>query len=140
MVKDLIRNLIAALAGALTGIFVLTASQIFAAQHHPLPAHIDPKDKAAMGEFIAAAPASALLIVLAGYFVGITAATWVAGRLSAHARLRQALMVGGLFLVASIINLTSFSHPAWFWVANLAVVVAATWLGIKLLPAPRAAK
>lgn len=133
--KEIIRNVLAALAGAFTGLVVMIASQILSAQIHPLPAGVDPKDKAAMGEFIGQAPLSALLIVLAGYFVGVTAAAWVAGRVSYRGHARQAIMVGGLFFVASLMNLNSFPHPAWFWAANLAAVVAATWLGIKLLPA-----
>lgn len=136
--KELIRNLIAALAGALTGIFLLTASQIAAGALHPLPEGIDRTDKAAMAEFIGQAPAQALLVILAGYFVGVTAGTWVAGRISFAAPVRQALMVGGLFLVASFINLSSFPYPVWFWFANIALVLAATWLGIKLQPKRRA--
>ena len=134
MMKELIRNLLAALAGALTGIFLLTASQVLAAVYHPLPAGIDPKDTVAMGEFIANAPVTALLIMIAGYFVSVAAASWVAGRMSAHGHVRQALMVGGLFLVASLIHLRTFPHPAWFWAANLGAVFAGTWVGIKLLP------
>ena len=133
--KEIIRNVLAALAGAFTGMVIMIISQIYSAKLHPVPADLDRTDKAAMGEFIGNAPAKALLVVLAGYFVGVIAAAWVAGRLSYRTHYRQAVMVGGLFFVASLMNLTSFPHPLWFWVANLAAIVAGTGIGIKLLPA-----
>jgi hypothetical protein len=40
-------------------------------------------------------------------------------------------MVAVLFGVASLLNLMSFPHPAWFWVANFAVVFAGGWLALK---------
>ncbi|MDP2137231.1 MAG: hypothetical protein Q8J74_05205 [Candidatus Didemnitutus sp.] len=86
-----------------------------------------------MGEFIRTLPLAALLLVLASYFVGVTAGAWLAGRLSFTAHRRQVIMVTLLFTAASVMNLLAFPHPAWFWAANFAVVFGGGWIALFLL-------
>lgn len=131
--KEILRNTLAAMAGAAVGMVLISLVQLLSAKLYPLPAGLDPADRAAMGEFIRTLPLAAKLLVLASYLVGVTGGAWLAGRLSFTAHHRQALMVTALFGVASVLNLMSFPHPAWFWVANLAAVAAAGWLALKLL-------
>jgi hypothetical protein len=136
--KEIFRNSLAAMAGAVSGIVLITLVQTFTSRLYPLPAGMNPSDKAAMGEFIRTLPISALLLVLFGYLLGVFAGAWIAGRLSLTHPLRQAVMVTILFGVASLLNLSSFPHPIWFWLANLAVVYAAGRLAVACLPKPRA--
>ncbi len=135
VMKEVLRNTLAALAGALTGIMLISAIQILSQRVlYPLPADLNTKDAAAMAAYFKTLPAGAFLMVLVSYFVGVTAGAHVAGRFSSDGGPRQAIMVTGLFVVASVMNLLALPHPAWFWVANFAVVFFAGWLGIKLLP------
>ena len=39
--------------------------------------------------------------------------------------------VRSLLVIASIMNLSTIPHPAWFWVANLAVVAVTPFLGAR---------
>lgn len=136
--KEILRNTLAAMAGAMVGVLLISLLQLASAKLHPLPAGIDPADKAAMGEFIRTLPASAKLLVLLSYFVGVSGGSWLAGRLSLTSHRRQAGMVAVLFAVASLLNLMSFPHPVWFWVANFAAVFAGAWLAQRFL-GPQAA-
>lgn len=137
--KEVLRNTLAAMAGALTGLMFILAIQQLAQRLYPLPAGLDTKDAVAMAAYFQTLPLGAFLMVLLSYFVGVTAGAHVAGRFSSDGGPRQAVMVTGLFVVASLMNLFTLPHPAWFWAANLATVVAAGWLGIKLLPKRTAA-
>ena len=102
--------------------------------YYPPPADFNPKDPVAVSAYFKSLPPSALAWVLLGYFVGVAAGAHVAGRFSSDGGPRQAVMVTGLFVVASLMNLIAAPHPAWFWATNFAVVIGAGWLGIKLLP------
>jgi hypothetical protein len=136
MLKEILRNTLAALAGAFTGIVLITLAQLLSARIYPLPAGIDRGDSQAMGEFIRSLPLPAMFLVLAGYLVGVLGGAWVGGRLSCTAPGRQVFLITALFLIASVMNLTSFPHPPWFWVANLGAVLYGGWLAMKLQPKP----
>lgn len=140
LMHEVLRNTLAALAGALTGMLLIFAIQgISQRAFYPLPPDVNPKDAAAMAAYFKALPAGAFLFMLLGYFLGVAAGAHVAGRFSSDGGPRQAVMVTGLFVVASLMNLFAVPHPVWFWFANLAVVIFAGWLGIKLLPKRAAA-
>lgn len=136
--KEILRNTFAAMIGAVVGVVLITAIQIYSQSLYPLPEGLQPTDKVAMGEFIRALPLAALLLVLASYFVGVTAGGWLAGWLSFTAHRRQVIMVTLLFTAASVMNLLSFPHPAWFWAANFTVVFGGGWIALKFVGHPPA--
>lgn len=138
MLKEILRNVLASMAGAFTGIIIISLMQLISAAIYPLPAGIDRADPQAMGEFIRTLPMPAMFLVLAGYLLGVLGGAWVGGRLSLTAPVRQVVMITGFFFIASIMNLTSFPHPLWFWVANLGAVLYGGWLAYRWQPAPRA--
>lgn len=127
--KILLRNILAAVAGALAGGLVIMLVQLVNWLLHPPPAGLDISDQAAMAAHMAAAPLSALLVVLLSYLLGVTAGAWLAARLSANCHWRQGIIVGVLFFFASIGNLMKLPHPVWFWIANLVIVPVAAWTG-----------
>ncbi len=139
MVKEVLRNTLAALAGALTAMVLILLVQSLNRWVYPAPAGVTPENKEAFLAYLQAAPLAALLVVLASYLVGVTAGAWLAGRLSFNFPARQAIMVVALYFVGSLMNLLAFPHPAWFWVANFAAVLGAGWLALKLQPARPAA-
>jgi hypothetical protein len=129
--KILLRNILAAVLGVIVAGLVIAGIQQINLRIHPPPAGLDLKDAAALKAYVATLPVSAFIGVLLSYFVGVTGGGWLATRLSASRHARQGMMVGVLFFVASIANLNSLPHPVWFWIANLVVVPAAAWLGMK---------
>jgi MFS family permease len=134
MMKDILRNTAAAMAGAFTGIVLIALGQLASARVYPLPEGVDPANREAMGEFIRNLPAPAMLLVLGGYMIGVAGGAWVAGRLSATVPRRQVFMVTAVFLIASVMNLTAFPHPIWFWATNLGAVIAGGWIALRMQP------
>ena len=130
--KDILRNVLALLAAALVAGVLIGLIQMISIKLYPPSPGFDFSDKAAVAKHAATLPVTAFLIVLASYLVGVTAGAWLACKLSVTEHRRQGIMIGGLFFVASIMNLSSFPHPLWFWCANLLVVPVGAWLGLRM--------
>lgn len=128
--KLLLRNIVAAVAGVVLAFALIFTAQVISSRIYPPPEGLDYGDKAAMTAFVRNLPIGALIAVLLGYFVGVAAGSWLATRLSVSRHARQGMMVGVLFFVASLVNLTNIPHPVWFWAANLLLVPLAAWLGL----------
>ena len=43
-----------------------------------------------------------------------------------------AMVIGGLMLVATAINLAMIPHPLWFSMTGIAGIIVAAWLGMTL--------
>lgn len=134
--KEVIRNTLAAMAGALTGMLLIIIAEVIASRLFPAPEGAKFGDPA-MTEFLKNLPGTALAIVLAGYFAAVFGGGFVAGRLSLTQPRRQSIMVALLFAFASFLNLRAFPHPAWFWAANFAVILGGAALALKLQPGIR---
>lgn len=132
--KEVIRNTLAAMSGALTGMLLIIIAEVIASQLFPAPAGAKLGDPV-MTEFLQNLPVTALAIVLAGYFLAVFVGGFVAGRLSLTQPRRQTVMVALLFAFASFLNLRAFPHPVWFWFANFSVIFAGLWCAAKLIPA-----
>ena len=130
--KEILRNVLALLGAALVAMVLIACIQAVGGKLYPPPPGLDFNDKAAVARFAATLPLPAFLIILVSYLVGVTVGAWLACRISVTEKRRQGVMIGALFVVASIMNLASLPHPAWFWVANLAIVPFAAWLGMRL--------
>jgi hypothetical protein len=136
IVKAVFRSVLAVLAGVVVAIVLIVAVE-FANSRMFWPAGADPNDPEKVKEVIAAQPLAAFLVVLLGLgtFVGAGLAAFLAGR----APLVHGLVVGVVFLTASIFNLASIPHPLWFAVANLAIILPSAYGGAKLAVGRRAA-
>lgn len=127
--KILLRNILAALVGALAGGVLIMLVQQINLKLYPPPEGLDPMNREAFAEFVRGLPVGAFLVILLSYLIGVTGGTWIAARLSANCHWRQGIIVGVLFFIGSIMNLLTLPHPVWFWIANLIIVPAAAWTG-----------
>lgn len=127
--SPLLRRGLAGLAGMAAAFIVIIVVQQVNLMLHPLPPGLDLKDKAALAAYATTLPLSAFLIVLLGYALGGAAGGFVAAKIG-RAR-SSAAVVAVLLVLASIMNLSTIPHPAWFWVANLAVVAVTPFLGAR---------
>jgi predicted MFS family arabinose efflux permease len=84
-----------------------------------------------MQAFRRSLPVGAFLVLLPGYGAGALGGSAVAARLPSAPE-RQAKVVAVLLLAGSILNLFALPHPAWFWVANIAIVILGAWAGGRL--------
>jgi hypothetical protein len=89
-------------------------------------------DREAIRALFAAAPAGALLVVIAGWIAGSFAGGWVAARVAGRAGIRHGLVLGLLLTLAGIANNLMLPPPPWFWIAGLVVMLPAAWAGARL--------
>ena len=134
----LLRNILAQIAGVITGIVCISVGETLGGRLYPPPAGFDPKNVEVVKQYAATLPPAALLIVLLSYAVGFSVAVFIATRMAATNHAVRGAVVGAFFGAATVMNLLAFPHPSWFWVGNFAVLLGATWLGIRCgLPRPQ---
>ena len=127
----LLRNILAQIAGVIAGVVCISVGETIDGRIYPPPPGFDPKNVELVKQYAATLPATALLIVLLSYAVGFFVAVFIATRLAATNHAVRGAVVGAFFGAATVMNLMAFPHPVWFWAANFAVLLAATWLGIR---------
>ena len=98
---------------------------------YPLAPGTDPRNQAAMRAAMARLPPAALVLVLAGWFLAAVSSAWMATRI-ARGDHRPAWFLGVLLVAAAVGNLLTLPHPAWFWVAGLALYPVGIGLGARL--------
>jgi len=131
--KDVFRNTLAALAGALVGMLLIGISGFVGGRLAPPPAGIDWQNQAAVATYVSSLPLHVFLVVLAGYFIAVLTGAFLAGRFSTEGGTRQAVMVTLLFLVASALRARGSPYPTWFIAANFALVALGGWLAVIML-------
>ena len=126
----MIRNILAALAGLVVGIAVISLIQKISHSVYPFPSDVQWNNPEAARLALQQAPVGALLIVLLGYIVGSYAAGLVAAIIGPLAAKRNAILIGAVLTFTGVVNLVMLPHPGWFWVSVL-VYLPFTWLGAK---------
>ncbi len=130
---NLVRNVLGVVAGVLVGTLLIAVVQTIGHQVYPIASDIDYQDKEAMRALLASLPLGALLFVLAAYAVGSFAAGAITAYVGRGARVRHALLAGGILLLAAILNLVAMPHPLWFSVLVVLVFLPSAWLGARLI-------
>lgn len=127
------RTILAVLAGVVCAWLVIMACEFAGARLHPPPAGLDLRDPQQLAAFIAAAPAAAMALVLAGWTLGALLGGWVAAKLSRRHRRGAALAVGAVVLAGVIANAFLIPHPTWFTALGVLLPLPAAWLGSRLV-------
>ena len=123
--REVIRTLLAAVAGMAVALALVVAVELFSAVVHPLPADFDGD----MGAHVRRYPDWVLAVAAAAWSATAWAATCVATRLAN----RIAGGVVALLLAwALIFNLSMLPYPTWFKVAMLIAFPIACLVGIAI--------
>ncbi len=93
------------------------------------------KDREAIRALLASEPPGPLLVVVAAWILGGLAGGWTAARLAARATIGHGLALGALLMLAGVANNLALPPPLWFWIASLAVLIPAAYVGARLAPA-----
>jgi hypothetical protein len=128
MSNPIVRMVAGIIAGAVVAMAIIVGFESLNLLLHPLPRGIDLSDPAAMKAFAAAAPASALLVVLTGYVVGTFAGVFVAAKVARSAI--AGAVVALLLIAGGIVNMLTIPHPVWFWASSLVAYVVMAWAAI----------
>ena len=126
-----LRSISAILMGFITGFVVIVGCEYANIRMYPLPAGTDPEDAAAMNAALAAMPAKAMILVLAGWFIGTIGASFMAARFAGQFKSLHGLLMGLIFLGGAIMTMRQIHHPLWFWIIGIILFFPAAIIGIK---------
>lgn len=116
---------------------IVSLFDFVAGRLHPLPAGLDPADPANLGRLkahIAATPAAALALVLAGWIAGPFGGGLVASRVAGTNRRQYPWIIMALLFAATIANFFAFPHPTWMIVGAVLGIPSAAWWASRLAP------
>jgi hypothetical protein len=132
------RTILGILAGLVVAWLAMTICEFASLFLHRPPAGLDLRDPQALAAHIAAAPLSAMLVVVVGWALAAFVGAWVAARIARHRR-AAALVIGLLVLAGVIANIAMIPHPLWMTVAGLALPLPLAWLAARIA-SPRVAR
>jgi hypothetical protein len=132
------RTILGILAGLVVAWLAMTICEFASLLLHRPPAGLDLRDPQALAAHIAAAPLSAMLVVVVGWALAAFVGAWVAARIARHRR-AAALVIGLLVLAGVIANIAMIPHPLWMTVAGLALPLPLAWLAARIA-SPRVAR
>lgn len=92
----------------------------------PLPKSVSFRERVAEGDIV---PAGFFLVAAVGWGAGSLAGAWLAAAIARRAHLQHALVVGGVVFLGGLWDLMVESHPFWFWILGLGVILPAAWAG-----------
>ena len=126
--KSLIAIVAGIVVGGVTGFLVQTAGDLLLGYFIGLEP-ISAQGAAALGTNRAT---EALLVVVAGYFLGPMAGGYVAARLAPFHRAYHAMAVGVFQMIFAVIALALFPHPGWFSAATFLAFIPGALVGAAL--------
>ena len=125
------RTILGILAGLVVAWLTISVCEFASLFLHRPPVGMDLRDPQALAAHIAAAPASAMLVVVAGWALAALFGGWVAARIARHQRV-AALVIGVLVVLGVIANSMVIPHPSWMTIAGIALPVPTAWLAARL--------
>ncbi len=138
MKNPFVRGALGVVAGVLAGSVVVFLVEWLSSRIYPLPPGLDIRNREAMTAYMKDLPAGAMALVLAAWFTGAAVAAWIASHIGRA--LLPGIVAAGFFLAAGLVNMLSFPHPTWFWIASFILFAAAAMVGTRVArPAVRSA-
>lgn len=130
------QNVVAVVLGMMVAIGLVSVGDAMAGTLFTLPPGIDPSNKTAMAgaleAAIANAPVSAMLTIVAGYFVAAFGGGFIARKIAVTPSPWPSYTVGVLVFLATAANFASIKHPLFMVVLGLLVPLPGSWLGARL--------
>ncbi len=128
------RKLLGGIVGFVAAFSVIALVQSVGHMIFPTPADLDPTDAEAFAEYVAALPFGAFLPVLLSYLLGTAAGVFAGGWIAGGGGMGFAIVIGGLVLVLTIVNLVMIPHPLWFSVVAVIGIPAAAYAAGRFTP------
>jgi hypothetical protein len=125
------RTILGILAGLVLAWLVMSVAEFGSLVLHRPPPGLDLRNPEALALHIAAAPLSAMLVVVLGWVLGAVLGGLTAARIARHRR-TAALVIGALVVIGVIANNMLIPHPLWMTIAGIALPIPAAWLAARL--------
>jgi hypothetical protein len=127
----MIRTILGILAGLVVAWLMMSIGEFASLFLHRPPPGLDLLDPQALAAHIAAAPVSAMLVVVLGWALAAFLGGWIAARIARH-RLLAGLVIGVLVLLGVIGNNLMIPHPLWMTVAGFILPLPLAWLAVRM--------
>lgn len=128
----MIRKIAAVVIGAILAIVLIIVVERLSHALYPPPADIDLNDKEALKAYLGSVPVGALLFVAAAWMIGTFGGGMLATYIAQESAVTYCIIIGGLVLVGTVMNLISIHHPAWFVILSVVAIIATTGVTSKV--------
>ncbi len=128
----IVRSVFAIFLGMVSCFFLILTIEMLGAMAFPPPPGLDstdPETAAAARKLIAP---GMFALVLVAWAVGTFIGAGIAARVASRWKISHGMVIGTLFLLASISQMQMFPHPTWVWVVGIAEFLPVAYLGAKL--------
>jgi len=127
------KNILAVVAGVLTGMIVIGIVEAIGHMVYPLPEGLDPYNTDALKAYMADMPVGALLLVLLAWGSGSFIGGWATAMLASRSIRLFSIIVGVVLLAAGIYNMIMIPHPVWFMILGILIFIPAAYIGSLLV-------
>jgi hypothetical protein len=130
--KKVLRGGAAVFLGFLSAFVVVGVTELVGMSVFPPPVKIDPNNAESLAAAMKVLPIGALVMVVLAWGLGAFCGAWVSTRISPGRQVIFGYIFGGLFLLATLVNLMGMPHPAWMWIVGLLEIFPLAYLGARL--------
>jgi len=127
-----LRSFLAVAVGYLAASFCIALVETVSHATDPLSFQWDATDINVMREVFSKMPPGAFVLVLLAETLGTLVGAFVSVVFARRAPLVHGGIVGGVFLLLSVVNVIMIPHPIWFKLLAPVLVLPATYLGATL--------
>ena len=127
-----VRSVLAVVVGLIAGFWLIVAGERLGNRVYPPPPWLDVNKPESIAEAMKVIPSGALALVLLSWAVGTFIGAGIAARIAPAWKVGHGMIIGVLFLMASIGNMSMFPHPLWVWIVGVAEFLPVAYLGAKL--------
>lgn len=128
----MLRRLLAAFCGVVTGVAVIFAFEFLNSRLFPFPPGMDTSNLEQVRSFAGSMPGTALVLLLAAWILGSLTAGFVAALLSPAGTRRPAVTAGLGLTIGAAINAWIVRNPAWFHFGSLVLFLPLALAGARL--------
>ena len=115
----MLRSFLSIISGLLGAAIVVGLVGMLGYAVYPPPFGIEVHDMQTLKILIGFASFGIYLFIVAAWVFGSFAGGFVAGLIATQAKLKHALLVGGILMACGVTIMVKFDPPAWFWVLGL---------------------
>jgi hypothetical protein len=129
MAKQVLISAVGVVLGVVVGMAVMMSLHLASTFVYPLPEGVDfmsqePENMARLNEWFGTLPATAFLLATACHGLGCMSGAIVAMLISGRRSLVTPVIVGIVFTLCGIMNLSSIPHPSWFPFVDVPIYLA----------------
>ena len=124
------RKFLGVVCGIVVAMLTVALVEFIGHAVYPPPPGLDMMTPDGVAAYIATVPVTAMLFIVAAWFLGALAGGWVALRISGWAI--AAWIVAGLIAVAGIFNATQIPSPLWMQLCTVLAPALGGWAALHI--------